>query len=262
VPGQQLGGVGEEMEQSVAQMRELLDGAGSAFGGVGVLAEPALQSLQQGPFAEVTPFGRYALARVLRGHGLTVPTLGDLAGAPPGELLEALCAHDPAAAAEEIRVWLDARGEGWESAVREIVRSAAVKDESGPVRRLTLPTLIGVVAVAAGPMLREWQADPWLAAAVAVGRFAAGQGPQPTAEQFLWLAVDAMSMSMSMSLDEEEDFAELAERVQVEPMLAEPGGIAAALRLDHPQTREVLRRVAGCLDDRKLAARLRRGLGR
>ncbi|HEX2809557.1 MAG TPA: hypothetical protein VHN80_25625, partial [Kineosporiaceae bacterium] len=136
-------------------------------------------------------------------------------------------------------------------------RSAAVKDESGPMRRLTLPTLIGVVAVAAGPMLREWQADPWLAAAVAVGRFAAGQGPQPTAEQFLWLAVDALSME----LDEEEDFAQLGERVQVEPMLAEPGGIAAALRLDHPHTREVLRRVAGCLDDWKLAARLRRGLG-
>jgi hypothetical protein len=253
-----VGPAGEEFGQVVAELRKVLGVTGRGRPAMEHLVAPVFQALRRGPFVEVTPFGRYCLARVLRGHGLSVPTLGDLVDVPPDELLLALHDRDPADVAEEARGWLDARGDAWEAAVRDVVRSAAVPEDPGPARRSVLPAVIGVVAETkgAGPLLEEWQAHPMLAAPVAVGRFAVGQGPRPTAEQALWIAVDALSMAV----DDEESFAELADLLEVGSLLAAPGGVGVAQRLRHPRARDVLRVLVRHLDDETLAVRLRRAL--
>lgn len=246
----------QDFAELMTQVGEALGEIGQAVPAAGDQLASVLRSVGTGPWAEVTPLGRHSLACVLRGHGLSVPTLGDLVDTPAGDLLEALYDHELDAAVEEARGWLAARGDAWEGALGDVMRSATVKDEAGPVRRSVLPAVIGVVGEAGAPMLEEWQADPWLKAPVAVGRFSAGLGPQPTLAQFLWMAVDVLSMG----LDDEDDFTGLMDAVQVEAMLAEPGAIAAARDLDHPQAREVLQLLVGSLEDRDLARRLRKAL--
>lgn len=126
-------------------------------------------ALGKGSLVTVTPSGRDLLARLLRGQGLNVPTVGDLADTPPGELLLALSEHDPAAAADELRIWLDARGQGWSAALGDLVASASGTDDEGPVRRSVLPVVISLVAEAAGSMIMAWRQDPWLAVPVELG---------------------------------------------------------------------------------------------
>jgi hypothetical protein len=108
------------------------------------LLGPLLDALRQGPLVTVTPSGRDLLARVLRGQGLSVPTVGDLADTPPEELLLALSGHHPGTAADEIRIWLDARGQAWPDALRDLVASASGKDDQGPLRRAALPIVIAL----------------------------------------------------------------------------------------------------------------------
>lgn len=254
-PGES-GSLGEELEQFMTQLEGLLGEVTRTLPGAAALLAPVFDAMRKGPIAEVTSFGRYALAHLLRAQGLPVPTVGDLVDASPDELLDALSDYEPEVAVEEIHGWLDARGDAWEDALRGIIRAAATSDDAGPMRRAVLPTVIGLVAEAAGPILREWKDDPWVAAPVALGRYLVQRGPQPTVAQFLWLAVDALSMG----LDDEDEFVDLMESTQVEVTLAEPGAIALAPRLDHPRTREVLRLLVRHLEDRQLAGRLRRAL--
>jgi hypothetical protein len=94
----------EQLEPLVEEIREIFPDQAPVLG-------PLLDALRQGPLVTVTPCGRDLLARVLRGQGLSVPTVGDLADTPPEELLLALSGHHPEAAADEIRIWLDARGQ-------------------------------------------------------------------------------------------------------------------------------------------------------
>jgi hypothetical protein len=192
---------------------------------------------QGGPEVTVTPFGRDLLARVLRGQGLAVPFVGDLADTPPEEFLLALTGHDPGAAGDEIRIWLDARGENWPGALRALVASASGTDEHAPLRRAVVPFVVGLVAQAAEPMIAEWEQDPWLAVPVALGLAAVSGASQPAPEHMLWMAVDMLSTC----LDDDDEFADLVEATGVVDLLAAPGGVAAAAGLDHPHAREVLR---------------------
>ncbi|HEY6797525.1 MAG TPA: hypothetical protein VI248_22860, partial [Kineosporiaceae bacterium] len=115
----------DQLEPLIEELRMVFPGAGPVLGSLP-------DALRQGPLVTVTPSGRDLLARVLRGQGLSVPTVGDLADTPPGELLLALSDHDPEAAAEELRIWLDARGENWSAALGDVVASASGKDDDGP----------------------------------------------------------------------------------------------------------------------------------
>jgi hypothetical protein len=242
--------------EMMAQVQDLL-GELAQVPVVGRIFTPVIEAARQGPVVEVTSFGRYALARVLRGHGVSIPSAGHLADTAPGELLLALGNLDPQDAVEEVRRWLDARGEAWQSALRDVVRSASVKGQEGSARRSVLPLVAGVAAVAAPAMLDEWQQDPWLTAPITLGRHAAGQGPEPSPYHLLWMAVDALSLG----LNDEEAFDDLIDSTQVSELLAAPGALATAVTLDHPHSREVLRRLAQELQDLGLARELRRALG-
>jgi len=239
----------EQWEPLVEELRQVFPG-GAPF------LDPVLEALRDGPVITVTPGGRDLLARVLRGQGFTVPTVGDLAQSPPEDFLLGLSGHDPEAAAEEIRIWLDARGEGWQVALEELVASASGQDEEGPLRRVALPIVIALTAESAGSLLARWQEDPWLAAPVALGLAAASRAPQPPAGSLLWMAVDMLSTS----LDDADAFADLADVTGIADLLAEPGAVTVAVGVEHPQAREVLQLLAGNLENRALARQLLRAI--
>ncbi len=217
----------------MAQLQGILGELGAREPIMGRLFAPVVEAARQGPVVEVTPFGRYALARVPRGHGLDVPTVGHLADVAADDLLLALGGHASEDAIEEVRRWLDARGERWREALGDVVRSASGTGDEGPARRSVLPVVVGVAAAAAAAMLDEWQRDPWLAAPVVIGRYTAGQGPEPSLAHMLWMAVDALSLG----LDDEDGFAELMDSTPVAEMLAAPGGTATAVAREHPPMR-------------------------
>jgi hypothetical protein len=239
----------EGLESLVADLRD-------AFSGGPPLLEPLLAAVQQGPLVMVTPPGRDLLARVLRGQGLSVPTVGDLADTPPGEFLLALARHDPAAAGDEIRIWLDARGQEWAAALHDLVTSASGPDDQGPLRRTVLPLVIAVAFQAAESMIPQWQQDPWLTAPVSLALAAASQARRPATEHLLWMAVDLLSMG----LDDDDAFSELVDATGVDEQLAAPGGVAVAVGLKHPRSRQVLGLLIEHLADRALAGRLKRAL--
>jgi hypothetical protein len=164
-------------EELAEQLEPLADEIREIFPDQVPLVGPLLDALRQGPMVTVTPCGRDLLARVLRGQGLIVPAVGDLADTPPEELLLALSGHHPEAAADEIRIWLDARGQAWPGALRELVVSASGKDDEGPLRRAALPLVIALASQAAESMITEWQEDPWLTVPVALGLAAASKAP-------------------------------------------------------------------------------------
>jgi hypothetical protein len=239
----------EQVEPLIEELRQAFPGAGPVLGSLP-------DALRQGPLVTVTPAGRDLLARVLRGQGLTVPTVGDLADTPPGQLLPALSDHDPEAAADELRIWLDARGQDWSTALGDLVASASGKDDEGPLRRAVLPVVIALAAEAAGSMIAAWRKDPWLAVPVALGLAAASRASQPEPGHLLWMAVDLLSTT----LDDDDVFADLMDVTSIADLLAAPGAVAAAVGLDHPHTREVLRLLVDHVDDRALARQLRRAL--
>jgi hypothetical protein len=239
----------EALEFLVADLRE-------TFPYQPPLLEPLLAAVQQGPLLTVTPPGRDLLAQVLRGQGLSVPTVGDLADSPPGEFLLALARHNPAAAGDEIRIWLDARGQEWAAALHDLVTSASGQDDKAPLRRTVLPLVLAVAFAAAESMIPQWQQDPWLTAPITLALAATSQARQPATEHLLWMAVDMLSMG----LDDDDAFAELIDATGVDDQLATPGAIAVAVALKHPRARQVLGRLIEHLADRALARRLKRAL--
>ena len=238
-----------DLEPLIQEMRQVFPGAGPVLGSLP-------DGLRQGPVVAVTPSGRDLLARLLRGQGLSVPTIGDLVDTPPRELLLALSDHDPEAAADELRIWLDARGEDWAAAVDDLVTSASGKNEEGPLRRAVLPVVIALVAQTAGSMIEAWRQDPWLAVPVALGLAVASPIAQPEPAHLLWMAVDLLSAG----LDDDDAFADLVDVTGIADVLGGPGAIDVAVGLDHPHTREVLRLLVDHVDDRTLAKQLRRAL--
>jgi hypothetical protein len=239
----------EELEPLIEEMRQVFPGAGPVLGSLP-------DALRQGPVVTVTPSGRDLLARVLRGQGLRVPTVGDLADTLPAELLLALSDHDPVAATDELRIWLDARGQDWSAALGDLVASASGKDDEGPLRRAVLPVVIGLAAEAAGSMITMWQQDPWLAVPVALGLAVVSPASQPEPGHLVWMAVDLLSTC----LDDDDAFSDLVDVTGIADQLAAPGGVALGVGLDHPHTREVLRLLVDHVDDRALARQLRRAL--
>jgi hypothetical protein len=187
-----------------------------------------------------------------------VPRAGDRVDDEPAELLDRLLSYRPDDALAEAVRWLDAKGDRWEEALREVGWSAAVKGDDGPGRRSVLPAVL----IAAGPrvasLLDGWRGDPWLSAPSAVAREVLDLGPEPTLGQRLWLAVDALCSD----LDDPDDFEESLADVPLIALLTEPGGVRAALALDHPLTREVLRLAAAHLDDPVLVRQLRKAVSR
>jgi hypothetical protein len=216
----------------------------------------AADALVGSPVVEVTPLGAYGLARLLVAHGWEVPQVGDCANVPPGELLDRLSAYRSQDVLTEASGWLDARGDSWADALREVIHTAAVKGSDGPPRRAVLPGVLAAAGPRVIPVLDAVRNDPWVSAVVALTRCILGLGPELTQAQRLWIMVDGLSLLT----DDPDGFAEAVEDAELGELLAEPDAVAAAVRLDHPSAAEVLRAAALHLEDPALSRALRRAL--
>jgi hypothetical protein len=256
VLGEQIGDLRSGIQEQLALMARGPDGPESAAE-LGITLTAVVDALVEGPMLRLTPLGGYGLARLLAAHGWDVPEAGACADLASGDLLDRLTAYTPRDALDEMTGWLDARGDRWAEALREVIWSAAVTGEDGPVRRALLPGLLYAAGPRVASVLDGVQGDPWLSAVVAVARDLLGVGPQVTLAQRLWLAVDGLYLDVDDDLD---DFEEALQDSDLPELLAEPGAVAAAVGLDHPHTREVLRAAAPHLEDPQLKRSLRKAL--
>jgi hypothetical protein len=104
-------------------------------------------------------------------------------------------------------------------------------------------------------MITEWQDDPWLTVPVALGLAAASEAPQPAPACCGWQWTCSRQAWTMMTC------SPTSWTPPASPSCwPRPGGIAVAVGLDHPHTRQVLRLLVDHLDDRAPARQLRRAL--
>jgi hypothetical protein len=224
------------------------------------LLEPLVEAVRVSPIVELSPLGDYGLRRLLIAHGWQVPQVGELVGVPARELLDRLAGHGAEDAIVEAEIWLTARGDQWQAALREIAEPARTADpELGPDRRAILELVLHAAGPKVAVVLDNLTADPWLSAIAANVRHSMDLGPEPTLAQQLWLAVD--DFVLGLDTDDDDELAEAVQECELVELLAvSPGAVALAAALAHPQARETLYLLADLTEDAQLSRRLQRAL--
>lgn len=245
----------EDAEGLDELFEELAGDAEDSTGPLGRLLKPLVEAVQESPVVQLTALGDYGLRRVLLAHGWQVPLVGEAAEVSPDKLLDLLVAYPPEDALAEAEIWLESRGDEWESALRQVTVSARSKNPDwGPGRRAALGAVLRQIGPPVLPLLDTLAGDPWLSAVAADARFELGLGPEPTMAEELWLIVDGISIVLQ-GTDEEK--AEAVDDSAVLEFLRLPGALAAAAELSHPHARLVLELVVNVSGDRELANQLR-----
>ncbi|CAL9608933.1 hypothetical protein [Streptomyces sp. enrichment culture] len=201
----------------------------------------------------LTPLGVYGLRARLLEAGFEAPVVGDLADKGADALLDGTARFGQSAARAETELWL-ARREPL-TAARELLAAARGADAGGPLRRLRCQQALSLVGAEAEPALREVLDDPELGGLARVWlseRGAAGV-PAPSQELVFWLTVDTLAAQLAAEGNSEEL------RALVEGLAAQHSGFfAAAWRVDHPATAEVLDAMGRLHPDKKVAKEARK----
>ncbi|WP_318204170.1 hypothetical protein [Streptomyces sp. SCL15-4] len=201
----------------------------------------------------LTPLGVYGLRARLLEAGFEAPAVGDLADQGADALLDGTARFGQSAARAETEQWL-ARREPLAGA-RELLAAARGTDAGGPLRRLRCQQALSLVGAEAEPALREVLDDPELGGLARVWlseRGAAGV-PAPSQELVFWLTVDTLAAQLAAEGNSEEL------RALVEGLAAQHSGFfAAAWRVDHPATAEVLDAMGRLHPDKKVAKEARK----
>ncbi|MEU9962201.1 hypothetical protein [Streptomyces sp. NPDC050982] len=201
----------------------------------------------------LTPLGVYGIRARLLEAGFAAPAVGDLADKGADVLLDGTSAFPPAAAQAETEQWLDRREPL--SAARELLAAAKGADAGAPLRRLRCQQALSLVGTEASPALREVLDDAELGglARVWLTERGASDVPAPSEEMVFWLTVDTIAAQLAA----EGNSAEL--QALVEGLAAQHGGFfAAAWRVDHPATPDVLEAMGRLHPDKKVAKEARK----
>ncbi|MFI5552339.1 hypothetical protein [Streptomyces sp. NPDC051738] len=202
----------------------------------------------------LTPLGRYGLRARLLEAGFEAPAVGDLADKGADALLDGTATYPPAAAHAETEQWLAARPELL-AAARELLAAARGLDAGAPLRRLRCQQALSLVGAEAEPALREVLDDPELGGLARVWLSEAGcsEVPAPSQDLVFWLTVDTVAAQLAA----EGNSDELRELVQ--GLAAQHSGFfAAAWRVDHPATADVLEAMGRLHPDKKIAKEARK----
>ncbi|GAA5063866.1 hypothetical protein [Streptomyces similanensis] len=240
-----------------AEDGEGADGAGGAdaAGGAGDEASAPVDETDVSRYGMVrlTPLGLYGIRARLLDAGHEAPAVGDLADKGADALLDGTAAFPPAAAHAETELWL-ARREPL-AAAGELLAAARGTDAGAPLRRLRCQQALSLVGAAAEPALREVLDDRELGglARVWLTERALADVPPPSQDMIFWLTIDTVAAQLAA----EGDSAELHALVQG---LAEQHGgfFAAAWRVDHPQTADVLEAMGRLHPDKRIAKEARK----
>ncbi|MEW2288904.1 hypothetical protein [Streptomyces sp. NPDC047841] len=201
----------------------------------------------------LTPLGVYGLRARLLEAGFEAPAVGDLADKGADVLLDGTARFGQSAARAETEQWL-ARREPL-AAARELLAAARGADAGAPLRRLRCQQALSLVGAEAEPALREVLDDPELGGLARVWlseRGAAGV-PAPSEDMVFWLTVDTLAAQLAAEGNSEELQA------LVEGLAAHHSGFfAAAWRVEHPATAEVLDAMGRLHPDKKVAKQARK----
>ncbi|GHE55155.1 hypothetical protein GCM10018785_25700 [Streptomyces longispororuber] len=201
----------------------------------------------------LTPLGLYGVRARMLEAGVDAPAVGDLADKGADTLLDATGAFPRAAAQAEIEGWL-ARREPLEAA-RELLSAARGGDEGAPLRRLRCQQALSLVGVSAEPALREVLDDAELGglARVWLAEHGATDVPAPSEGMVFWLTIDTLAAQLAAEGNSEEL------RALVEGLAAQHSGFfAAAWRVGHPATAEVLEAMGRLHSDKRVAKEARK----
>ncbi|MEU9788888.1 hypothetical protein AB0H92_49500 [Streptomyces phaeochromogenes] len=201
----------------------------------------------------LTPLGVYGIRARLLEAGFAAPAVGDLADKGADVLLDSTSAFPPAAAQAETEQWLDRREPL--AAARELLAAAKGADAGAPLRRLRCQQALSLVGTEASPALRDVLDDAELGglARVWLTERGASDVPAPSEGMVFWLTVDTIAAQLAA----EGNSAEL--QALVEGLAAQHGGFfAAAWRVDHPATPDVLEAMGRLHPDKRVAKEARK----
>ncbi|MGW2724949.1 hypothetical protein [Streptomyces sp. NPDC001492] len=220
-------------------------------------AEPAARAddtdVSRYGMVRLTPLGLYGLRARLLEAGLTAPAVGDLVDKGADALLDGTAAFPQAAAQAETEQWL-ARREPL-AAARELLAAARGADAGAPLRRLRCQQALSLVGAEAEPALREVLDDPELGglARVWLTEHGAPDVPAPSEAMIFWLTIDTVAAQLAAEGNSEEL------RALVQGLAAQHGGFfAAAWRVDHPATADVLEAMGRLHPDKRIAKEARK----
>ncbi|GGX41815.1 hypothetical protein ACF063_18640 [Streptomyces chartreusis] len=201
----------------------------------------------------LTPLGLYGMRARLLEAGFEAPAVGDLADKGADALLDGTATFPQAAAQTETEQWL-ARRESL-AAARELLAAARGGDAGAPLRRLRCQQALSLVGPEAEPALREVLDDPELGGLARVWLTEAGfpDVPAPSQDLVFWLTVDTVAAQLAAEGNSDEL------RALVEGLAAQHSGFfAAAWRVEHPATADVLEAMGRLHPDKKVAKEARK----
>ncbi|GGT11834.1 hypothetical protein [Streptomyces chromofuscus] len=201
----------------------------------------------------LTPLGLYGLRARLLDAGFVAPAVGELTDKGADALLDSTAAFGPRAAQAETEQWL-ARREPLVAA-RELLAAARGSDRGAPLRRLRCQQALSLVGPEAEPALREVLDDPELGglARVWLTEHGCADVPAPSETMIFWLTVDTLAAQLAAEGNTEELSA------LVEGLAEQHSGFfAAAWRVDHPATADVLEAMGRIHPDKRIAKEARK----
>jgi hypothetical protein len=201
----------------------------------------------------LTPLGVYGLRSRLLDAGYEAPVVGELVDKGADVLLDGTSRFPQAAARAETEEWL-ARREPL-AAARELLAAARGDDAGAPLRRLCCQQALSLVGQEAEPALREVLGDAELGGLARVWLSERGipDVPPPSQELVFWLTVDTVAAQLAAEGNSDEL------RALVEGLAAQHSGFfAAAWRVDHPATADVLEAMGRLHPDKRIAKEARK----
>ncbi|KUO07051.1 hypothetical protein [Streptomyces sp. DSM 15324] len=201
----------------------------------------------------LTPLGLYGLRARLLESGFAAPSVGDLSDKGADVLLDGSAGYGPRAARAETEQWLERREPL--DAARELLAAARGTDPGAPLRRLRCQEALSLVGAHAEPAVREVLDDPELGglARVWLSELGATDVPAPSEDLVFWLTIDTVAAQLAAEGNSEELQA------LVEGLAAQHSGFfAAAWRVDHPATPDVLEAMGRLHPDKRIAKEARK----
>ncbi|MDN3021096.1 hypothetical protein [Streptomyces sp. S.PB5] len=201
----------------------------------------------------LTPLGLYGLRARLLEAGFPAPAVGDLADKGADVLLDGTAHFPPAAAQAETEQWLDRREPL--AAARELLAAARGSDSGAPLRRLRCQQALSLVGAAAEPALREVLDDAELGglARVWLSEQGAADVPPPSEAMIFWLTIDTVAAQLAAEGNSDE-LQSLVEGLAQQ----HSGFFAAAWRVEHPATADVLEAMGRLHPDKRIAKEARK----
>ncbi|MFF8196082.1 hypothetical protein ACF05L_35620 [Streptomyces bobili] len=201
----------------------------------------------------LTPLGLYGLRSRLLEAGFGAPAVGDLVDKGADALLDGSSGYGPLAARAETEQWLDRREPL--AAARELLAAARGSDEGAPLRRLRCQQALSLVGAQAEPAVRDVLDDPELGglARVWLSELGATDVPPPSEDLVYWLTIDTLAAQLAAEGNSEELQALLEGLAQ-----QHSGFFAAAWRVGHPATADVLEAMGRLHPDKRIAKEARK----